>query len=136
MAEIETGQGSGRTKGIALQSDGKIVQSGYSLNNSLKTDFVLTRFNSNGTIDNSFNNTGVVFTSFNTSGFSDFGYQAAIQPDGKIVQVGMGINNSSIHHFAVARFNPDGSLDNTFGTGGKVLTTVGNELPWATCVVI
>jgi uncharacterized delta-60 repeat protein len=44
----------------------------------------------------------------------------AIQPDGKIV--GAGWTSGSPHDFALARYNTDGSLDETFGTGGKVTT--------------
>ncbi|MCZ7624564.1 MAG: delta-60 repeat domain-containing protein [Candidatus Methylomirabilis sp.] len=40
------------------------------------------------------------------------------QPDGKLVATG-----TSNHNFALARYNPDGSLDTSFGTGGKVVTT-------------
>ncbi len=43
----------------------------------------------------------------------------AIQSDGKIVVTGI-FGSSDL---AMARYNADGSLDTTFGTGGKVTTT-------------
>jgi uncharacterized delta-60 repeat protein len=53
---------------------------------------------------------------------NDFAYSAVIQPDGKILLAGLshnGVNNE----WAIARFNSDGSLDTTFGSGtGKFIT--------------
>jgi uncharacterized delta-60 repeat protein len=47
----------------------------------------------------------------------------AIQPDGKIVVAGTASSaDGTVSEFAVARFNTNGSLDATFGTGGKVTT--------------
>ncbi|HYV90130.1 MAG TPA: T9SS type A sorting domain-containing protein [Chitinophagales bacterium] len=116
---------------VAIQSDGKILESGT--DGSL---FGLARFNTDGTLDNSFSGNGTVLTSFNDSNYLSSGYGLTIQPDDKIIQVGESWSNSGIKGFAVARFNTDGSLDNSFGTGGKVLTTIGNALPYATCAVV
>ncbi len=50
----------------------------------------------------------------------------AFQPDGKIVATGYAtqgkVNIGSTYGFALIRYNPNGSLDPTFGDGGKVLT--------------
>src|SRR5688500_14133405 len=72
-----------------------------------------------GSLDTSFGNGGKVINPFENS-TSDFAYAAAIQPDGKIVSAG------GISDFLLARHNPDGSLDKTFGTGGKVVTRFSN----------
>jgi len=45
----------------------------------------------------------------------------AIQPDGKIVVAGHARNGRTTD-FALARYNPNGSLDTTFDADGKVLT--------------
>ena len=97
---------------IALQSDGKIVVAGVSNN-----DFSLKRLNTNGSLDTSFNGTGTITTDFNNS--IDQGYRVAIQSDGKIVLSGVSNND-----FALARYNTNGTLDTTFGSGGKVTTPI------------
>jgi uncharacterized delta-60 repeat protein len=76
----------------------------------------LARYNPNGTLDTTFGTNGVVTTPFNGVALS-----VAIQPDGKIVVGGSASNSAD---FALVRYNPNGSLDTTFGTGGEVLTPV------------
>ena len=94
-------------------------------------DFVLARYNADGSLDASFDGDGRVFTDF---GFSDVAYGVAIQPDGKIVAVGNARSGSSrdTNEFGVARYNPDGSLDASFDGDGKVLTafTPLTDAPW------
>ena len=103
---------------IAVQSDGKIVVVGTSDNGSGSSQFALARFNDNGSLDTSYNGDGRVTTSF--SGGDDVGSGIAVQSDRKIVVVGTSDNGSGISEFALARFNVDGSLDPTFGVGGRV----------------
>ncbi|HEY0376771.1 MAG TPA: hypothetical protein VGC87_07430 [Pyrinomonadaceae bacterium] len=77
-----------------------------------------------GSLDPSFNRTGAVTTDFKNSS-PDAPNAVAIQADGKIVVVGGAPYQSAqliTGSFEVARYNPDGSLDATFGTGGKVIT--------------
>jgi uncharacterized delta-60 repeat protein len=62
-----------------------------------------------------------VLTSFGA--FFAVAKAVAIQSDGKIIAAGY-INLESAYAFALARYNPDGSLDNTFGGEGKVTTEV------------
>jgi len=122
---------------ISVQSDGKIIEAGNCWDGiKQKWSFVLARFDTTGIVDSSFNNDGEVLTSFNTLGASDYGYDATIQSDGKIVQVGMGIDNSHTHYFAIVRYNQNGTIDNSFGTSGKVLTTIGNAAPYARSVIV
>ena len=91
---------------VLVQPDGKIVLAGYG-----GTDFAVARLNPDGISDTSFDGgmSGADFGGF------DFGYAAALQPDGKIVVAGHTDVNTDI---AVARFNPDGSLDASFDPGG------------------
>lgn len=105
---------------VAIQEDGKIVLAGHSHNGS-EYNFALVRYNINGTLDNSFNDDGKVITDF---GESDGADALAIQEDGKIVVLG-GTSTVIYTKFALARYNVDGSLDNTFGTDGKVITDIG-----------
>jgi uncharacterized delta-60 repeat protein len=104
---------------IVLQTDGKIVAAG-SIHG---TAFLLARFNADGSLDQTFGDNGSVVTTFGdpTSGAGD----VVLQPDGKIIVVGVtGAGPySELNNFALARYNSDGSLDQSFGTtGGKVIT--------------
>jgi uncharacterized delta-60 repeat protein/uncharacterized repeat protein (TIGR01451 family) len=67
-----------------------------------------------------FGTTGVKTTDI--EGTDDGGYALALQPDGKIVVGGYAVNNSGDKDFALVRYNYDGTLDTTFGAGGKVTT--------------
>jgi uncharacterized delta-60 repeat protein len=123
-------------RSVVIQNDGKIVVSGYSIQDTLSS-FVIARYHKEGTLDATFGNNGVTFTSF---GVHSYGFSSAIQDDGDIVVVGaarslngIGSNGSS---FALARYKPDGSLDTTFGDNGKVLTTIGDIADIAKSVVI
>jgi uncharacterized delta-60 repeat protein len=114
-------------KSVAIQADGKILVAGYSATGA-GYDFSLLRFNSDGTTDNSFGSSGVVLTDF--GGSTDEAYAVLVQPDGKIVVAGKGMatytDDPSTYDFAVARYNANGTPDNTFGVGGKVLTDLGS----------
>jgi uncharacterized delta-60 repeat protein len=108
--------GTARAEGIALQPDGKIVAAG----SSDQGEAVVVRFNANGSLDTTFDGDGVVkLPPPNTPGW---GFRdVALQSDGKIVALGRDANpNEST---LLARFNPDGSLDTTFGVGGLVRNT-------------
>lgn len=99
---------------LAIQQDGKLVAGGSKLVGSY-VDFGLMRFNANGTTDTAFGNNGIVTTGFDGG---DTAWDVAIQPDGKIVAGGQGDSG-----FALARYNENGSLDTSFGIGGKILTS-------------
>src|SRR5436190_21374051 len=73
-----------------------------------------------GDLDPTFGTEGKVLTDFDHS--TDIAYAVAIQADGKLVVVGTTYqdNDFSGEDFAVARYNPYGTLDKTFGAGGKV----------------
>jgi uncharacterized delta-60 repeat protein len=112
--------------GVAVQADGKIVAAGYSRDpDSYDSDFVVARYNPNGSLDSGFGSGGEVQTDFGTSS-SDAAYAVAVQPDGKIVAGGAAYipDSSAYTDFALARYNPDGSLDSTFGGTGKVMTNL------------
>jgi len=70
-----------------------------------------------GDLDTSFGSGGKVLTS--VAGVDDRGYAVALQSDGMIVVAG-----HSDNHFAVARFTSTGALDASFGSGGKVITSI------------
>lgn len=120
---------------IALQQDGKIIAGGHTWGGE-SNGFALIRYNSDGSIDNSFGNSGITTTHF--FGKDAIGKSLAIQADGKIILAGYSytIFNDD-DDFAVARYNPDGSIDQTFGTNGAVFTTFGvNERDWINSIAV
>lgn len=106
---------------VAVQPDGKAVVAGDRFDPGPSDDFVLARYTANGALDSSFDADGKVTTDFNNH-FSG-AFAVALQADRKIVAVGYGFASTGPQDFALARYNPDGSLDQSFGAGGKVLTT-------------
>jgi uncharacterized delta-60 repeat protein len=78
-----------------------------------------------GSFDPTFGSNGVVITPVQVS---DTGLGVVVQPDGRIVAVGTSNNgNSEDSDFTIIRYNSDGSLDATFGTGGIVITDVSRD---------
>jgi uncharacterized delta-60 repeat protein len=106
---------------VALQPDGKIVVAGGAVF-GLFNDFVLVRYNTNGTLDTTFGAGGKVIT--NLAGVSAQAYSVAVQRDGKIVVAGEA-NVDGGYDFALVRYNTNGTLDTTFGTRGQVFTDFG-----------
>lgn len=127
----------------ALQKDGKIVVAGtvdagyndvygFYSNNS---DFALARYNSDGSLDHRF---GQVTTDFNYG--ADAVNSIAIQSDGKIVVAGRTAIHSTDYNYdddnyphiadniALARYNINGSLDNTFDGDGKLITELQTDV--------
>lgn len=107
---------------VLIQEDQKILVGGYSRIGT-DYDFVLVRYNTDGTLDTTFDTDGKVITDFQTQDrvHHDRARAMAIQPDGKILLAG-----DARKDFAVARYNSDGSLDSTFGLNGKVTTVIGS----------
>ncbi|MEP7295394.1 MAG: hypothetical protein ABI702_04340 [Burkholderiales bacterium] len=119
----------------ALQSDGKLVVAGHAnMGGATGTDFVLVRYLRDGAIDPSFGNAGKVSTDID--GGSDQAFAVALQPDGKIVVAGSSDVSPKGKSFAVVRYNTDGSLDATFGAGGKVVTSFGSQSDTAYAVAV
>lgn len=105
---------------IALQSDGKIVLAGTSIVSGSSYDFAAARYLPDGTLDPSFSGDGKVTTSLGID--IDIARALAILPDGKIVLAGesnRGFTATGLD-FALVRYNPDGSVDNTWGNGSVI----------------
>lgn len=104
---------------IVIQEDDKIVVLSAQINNSTNTvQFRVERLNVDGAIDDSFATSGTAITDF---GFQqNFPVALALQNDGKIVASGNGNGRNLI-----ARYNTNGSLDNSFDGDGKVVTLFG-----------
>jgi uncharacterized delta-60 repeat protein len=92
-------------------------------------DFALTRYNNNGTLDVTFNGTGKVTTNF-AGNFEDFGRTMALAPDGKLVVAGWAVNNTTFTgraDYAIARYNPNGTLDTSFNGTGRWTDDISGE---------
>jgi uncharacterized delta-60 repeat protein len=110
-------------RAVAAQPDRRVVVAG-GRSAPEADDFVLARYTARGAFDPSFDGDGKVETDFD-GGF-DSAADVVVQPDGKIVAAGrssLGEVDAEGADFALARYNRDGSLDPTFGDGGRVLTT-------------
>lgn len=121
---------------MAIQSDGKIVVAGQHNTQTIggEVHFALARYNANGTLDTSFGTGGKVTT--HLGGISQgTAFAVAIQSDGKIVAAGR-INTGAGENFALVRYNPNGSLDTSFGSGGIVTTNAGGSQSWAYAVAV
>src|SRR5262249_33644368 len=103
---------------MALQPDGKIIVVGTTDVGGGGSNFAVARYNADGTLDTTFSFDGKVTTDF---GGDDRAFSVAIQADGKIVVAGASLTNPG-DDFALARYNPDGVLDHSVGTDGKVTT--------------
>jgi uncharacterized delta-60 repeat protein len=103
---------------IIIQPDGKIVTVGWTATNGVPNEHfhaLISRRNPDGSLDSSFNNTGRSTVSFPGDGVYTSG--GVLQPDGKIVLVGITYD----YYLAATRVNPDGSLDTSFGDGGRAI---------------
>ncbi len=115
---------------VALQDDSKIIAAGtvfvdFNPGESSNTDFALARYNPDGTPDTTFGNGGQVSTDF--LGLEDDAFSLLIQPDGKIVAVGSANDPATFYDFAAVRYLNNGTIDATFGDGGKVHTDLGDQ---------
>ncbi|HEX4697540.1 MAG TPA: delta-60 repeat domain-containing protein [Candidatus Udaeobacter sp.] len=118
------GSGNAEARGVAVQSDGKIVVAGYASPNNIE-NVALFRCTADGNLDTSLGGTGKVITPVALSGSN--ATSVALQSDGKIVVAGFAVDGSGrCYDFALVRHNADGSLDTSFNDGGKITTPIGN----------
>lgn len=112
----------GFCKAVAIQQDNKIVLGGYVFNPvSLTNEYALMRFSTDGTRDSTFHHDGIVMTNMGIgAGIAD---AMLIQPDGKIVLAGQALNENTFRwEIAIARYNTDGSPDQTWDDDGIVFS--------------
>lgn len=101
---------------IKVMDDGKLIAAGtgYGVN------LVAAKYQSTGALDPQFGNNGQAVISI--AGASSRGYDAVVQPDGKVVIAGIVYNSNGNPDFLIVRLNADGTPDATFGNNGKVTT--------------
>jgi uncharacterized delta-60 repeat protein len=117
---LSVGNGNGEVlDGFAIQSDGKLLLSGYSPFIAINQSVVL-RLSADGKLDTSFGEGGRSSTvgSGNAGQYND----VVIQSDGKIVAAGYALSLASgTIDFLIDRYNANGTLDTSFGSGGRVM---------------
>ena len=121
---------------LALLSNDTIVAAGYS-ESPTQYAFAVARYKSDGSgLDTSFNSAGTLPGTVTTDvGSNDAATSVALDTSGRIVAAGYS-DNGSIFEFALVRYNANGSLDTSFGTGGKVTTAVGTTRSMASAIVL
>ncbi|MEI6949886.1 MopE-related protein [Paraflavisolibacter sp. H34] len=102
---------------LAVQGDGKVVVAGATGTGEAR-DFALARFLPDGRLDGAFGRGGKVTSDL---GAIEHACGIALQSDGRIVVAGESLINGSFD-LVLARYLPDGTLDSSFGAGGKVTT--------------
>ncbi len=123
---------------VAIQPNGQIIAAGSSFSNSKTVeDFIVARYNANGSLDKRFGKNGKITTDFfrNVDSIS----AVAIQPDGAIVVAGfaqLGGSGGTPRVFALARYRNDGSPDTSFGNGGALTTSFGGNFAAASALML
>jgi len=108
---------------IVTDSLDRIVVGG-TCRNANSDEFCVVRYQKSGALDRSFSGDGMATINFASNTQSDYGNAVALDSAGNTIIAGQ-CWTSTQWDFCVARLSPDGSLDTTFGVGGKVVTDVG-----------
>ncbi len=119
FVNLSLGEGDDVARDVALQADGKVVVAGDSVTADGSSNFVLARLNADGTPDEGFgvseDGTPNGFVSTSLGEGNDYATGLAIQTDGKLVVAGYHQEGESTN-IAVARYETNGDLDQSFGT--------------------
>jgi uncharacterized delta-60 repeat protein len=119
---------------IKLQTDGKIVVAGQSYD-YVQHRFLVVRYNADGSIDSNFGLGGPNLVAIGVS--DDEALSLDIQSDGKIILAGKSYQSGGFsYRVALARFNTNGFLDNSFGTSGTVTTNLSSGADIANDVAV
>lgn len=116
---------------VALQLDKKIIIAGTA-ESGTNYDFAVMRLDSNGVPDPSFGSGGKVMTAI---GANDKAFGVVVQHDQKIVLAGLSVTGNG-SDFSLARYNINGTLDNSFDYDGKVITNLGTGTDIANAIAL
>jgi uncharacterized delta-60 repeat protein len=123
-----TAPGGGRDyqDGFAIQADRRILVAGSSEKAPGEFRWRIARYTPKGALDGSFGSGGTVVTPMGSPGALEHIWKLVVQPDGKVLALGRALTLEGGLDFALARYLPDGRLDASFGSGGKVFTAIGS----------
>lgn len=116
-------------KSVTIQTDGKVLVAGqvsWSEVTGFRSDFGLVRYHPDGSLDTSFDLDGKLVIDF--SGGSDTAFKVLVQADGKILVCGVSSDikgAKNFQNYEIVRLNSDGSLDTSFGIGGRIVESDG-----------
>ncbi|MBN1496668.1 MAG: Ig-like domain-containing protein [Spirochaetes bacterium] len=115
----------GGARGVAIQSDGRIVAVGQAVGATTSgyTAFAVACYESDGDLDTTFGDNGRAYITF-TAERNSYGYDVGIDSSHNIVVAGYELTGAGNTNIAVARLDSDGALDTGFSTDGKVVTQV------------
>lgn len=122
---VEPGSSGANLTGVGLQSDGRIIVAGNAT--ASRRDFLVSRFSEDGRLDPEFGNDGFVLVDFN--GDDDAARCLMVLQNDRILLGGYARNGAG-SDLAMVRLTPDGGLDATFGTDGKVDLPIGAGEDW------
>lgn len=109
---------------LVIDSTGRILVTGASVNAQGLFDMVILRYLADGTLDTSFNNTGIVVDSGAAGGKGfDQGRGITLDSSGRIMITGYSTNPAGGKDMVLWRFNTDGTPDTTFNNTGYVVST-------------
>lgn len=112
---------------LCIQNDGKLIAVGTVKSPGNNYDHWITRLHSNGNLDSTFGVGGIVVQDIS---YTDYANAATLQHDGKLLVAGRStdtILTTAGAAYSVARYNTNGSLDNSFGVNGKVVSKISNQ---------
>ena len=120
-----------RANALQILPDGRIIAGGTCLHpdgrGGFASDFALVCFQADGTLDTGFGQNGIVTTDFTPAGESSDAFESIsrlfLLSDAKILA--LGVSSYGQGTYLLARYNPDGSLDRSFGNDGKRFASVG-----------
>lgn len=117
--------GPDRAYAIAVQPDGKIVVGGEATLSGTGLDFALVRYNTDGSLDTGFGTGGKVTTAIKAATGRDAINALALQNVGGETRI---VAAGGDGDFLLARYTSNGTLDSSFGTGGKVASVFGSTI--------
>lgn len=124
----------GEAYAMAVQSDGRILLSGqvlvYDTANLVGTlDYALVRYDPDGALDNAFGINGRITTDLSDVHHrDDYVRCMTVQPDGRIIVAGFSVDQvTGLYSFGLVRYEADGTLDGSFGTGGVMVHDFGGN---------
>jgi uncharacterized delta-60 repeat protein len=120
---------------LTMQADGKVLVAGYSVQAvGFDADFAIARYNPDGSLDPTFGTGGRATTDFGS--VEDYATGIGVRADGTVVVAGYSYQAGTGYDFAVARYNPDGTLDASFDIDGRVTTDFGSADDYGYAVAV